>query len=130
MYIDYALMFSQDQAVTVTAVSTKAVQVNVNVGAGTPVFPTVTITTPFAGLTSLAFELQTSDTEAGAYTTIATTEPVLLAGLNANEFFANFGSVPPVTKAWIKMKYVVVGTATAGKVTSSITLDRQTNSVI
>ena len=130
MYLDHSLLFSDKQAVTTTAASTNVIEAVANAGSGYSVYPTVSVTAPFTGLTSIAFELQDSDTKNGAFETIASTGAIVLADLNSSKFLANFGSVPPKTKKFLRMNYLVTGTASSGAITSGIVLDRQTNNVV
>lgn len=91
------------------------------------------VTTAFADGTSLQAQLQGApDNGAGApgsYVTMWTGEAVLEAALVAGAYLANVtvprtvaGQVPP---RFLRMRFITVGTHTAGAVEAGIVLDRQ-----
>lgn len=139
MPYDALLMFSNAQAITVTAVSTDVLDLgspslNPKTGLALPVDHgasdanpvVVKVTTTFAGLTSLAVQLQGSN-DNSTFTTIATTEAIPVARLGAGYEFG-FNSLPRQTKyRYLRLNYVVTGTATAGTVTAGINTGFQTN---
>lgn len=129
MIFDYENLFSDNQAVTGTAVSENVVAVPENVGSGEEIFVSVHVTEAFAGLTNLSVELQSAAAEAGPYATIAIAPPVAAADLVAGQVF-NMGSIPPKTGKFLRLNYVVSGTATAGRVYAGIVWDKQTNGVV
>lgn len=109
-------IFSDDQAITATAVSTNYVDVGAFAGRGEPIDLLTRVTTAFNNLTSLQVQVQECDTTGGSYVTVAETPAVLLASLVAGYDF-KLQYLPNVTKRYIKLNFVVVGTApTAGKV--------------
>ena len=129
MLFDAQNLFSNVQKITATAVSTNVVVVSKNIGDGEPVYLSVTPVEPFAGLTSLDIQLQTSDQEATGFTTIQSTGAIPLADLKGDKL-VNLGSIPPRSKKYLRLNYVVAGTATAGKVTAGLVLGTQTKGVI
>lgn len=117
--IDNSLVLSAEQAVTTTAPSTNVVKTN---GGDVPnrLFLVVRVDTAFAGCTSVTPSVETDDASAfSSAATVATfpTYPVdsLTAGM--------LGIIPlPLgLKDYLRMKYTVVGTATAGKISAFIT---------
>lgn len=129
MIFDAANIFSYQQAVTATAASQNVIKVAENLGVGEPVFASVHVVEPFVGLTSLNVELQSGDSDQGPFTVIAQTGVVPLAELQ-NGKVMRFGSVPQRTGEYLRLNYVVAGTATAGKITAGLVLDTQTNNKI
>lgn len=125
MIFDKQNMFSDGQAVTVTAASENVVAVQANVGAGEPVYASAHVVEAFAGLTSIDFQLQSATAESGPWSTIAASGAVALADLNSGKVI-NLGSIPPRTGTYLRLNYVAAGTGTAGKITAGIVWDRQT----
>ena len=106
-----------EQAVTVTALSTKAV--NVGSWAGRrrePVNLEVRVTEAFLTCTSVAVEIHTSATESGTYVKIASTAAVVFVELIVGYKF-KLQFLPDIQKPWVKLQFVVAGSnATAGKI--------------
>ncbi len=130
MYLDANLMFSQNQALTATAVSDKSLFLGKEVGSGLPIFPLIQVAEPFEGLTTLEVQIQSAEGTQGtppleaAWKTIATSGEKTQAELNASRTI-NFGSLPPKSEAFLRVRYVLTGKATAGTVTAALVLDRQ-----
>ena len=112
--------FSDDQAITVTAVSTNYVDVGKFAGKGEPIEMEVSVTEDFATLTSLTVDVAQCATVAGSYVVIETYPTVVLASLVAGyKFKINF--LPDVNHRYIKLNYTVVGSdATAGTIAAEI----------
>lgn len=128
MLYDAENLFSDGQKITATAVSDNVVAVPVNVGDGEPLYLSFMPVEPFAGLTSLEVQLQTSDKADADFVTVqSVTLPV--EDLQGDKL-VNVGSVPPRTKKYLRLNYVVEGTATAGKVMAGLVLARQTNGLV
>lgn len=125
MLYDAENLFSDGQKITTTAVSTNVVAAPVNVGDGEPLYLSFTPVEPFAGLTSLEVQLQTSDKADADFVTVQSVK-LPVADLQGDKL-VNVGSVPPRTKKYLRLNYVVEGTATAGKVMAGLVLARQTN---
>lgn len=123
MLPDKENQFSDAQAVTATAVSTNVVDFGTSKGDpafGTPKPLVVQVVQAFAGATSVAVEFETSDTENFASAkTLASSGAVVAADLKAGYKFS-MNVLPKGCKRYNRLKYVVVGTATAGKITAGI----------
>lgn len=137
MIFDKQNLFSDAQAVTVTAASTNVIDFGASskpvggkaniikdLGKGNPVPIRIQVVEAFATLTSLTFALQVDDNEAfGSAKTVFTSGAVAVADLKA-------GYVVPIEyvtrgtdERYMRLNYTVAGTtATAGKVTAGIVL--------
>jgi len=132
-------LFSDDQAITVSADSTNVIDLGVpgtpygavaalnqDIGKGAKVPLLVQVTTDFATLTSLTINLST-----GAATTLGTTiasQTIAVADLLAGKQF-NLDFLPNgIVERYLGVEYVVTGDdATAGTITAGITMGVQTN---
>lgn len=125
MYLDKQNLYSEDQAITATAVSTNVIDHSVSeIGPGEPVEILAQVTEDFAGGTSVAVSLQTDDDEAfGTVETLVTTDAVPVASLTAGYQF-RLSTLPVGVKTYSRLNYTVVGTPTAGAVTAGLALDR------
>ena len=124
MLIDNLNVFSDSQAITATADSTKKVNLNPGklVGKGEPLLIDVRVTEAFDNLTSLKAELHQSTTEGGTYTLVpGMSETIALAGLTKGATFKGLMHLSRgATGPWYKMIYTVTGTApTKGKIFSA-----------
>lgn len=132
MFLDKENLFSDEQAVTVSAASTNVIDLGAE-GADVPtpneknaqVFAQVV--EDFAANTSVKVSIQHA-TDAAFTTPITAYESgvVLTASLVAGYKFA-LSSLPEGLNRYVRLYYTGVGTATAGKITSGLILDRQTN---
>ena len=127
MIIDDLLRVSEDQAITVTAVSTDKIPLSVarDIGEGKPLFMVFTVTETFATLTSLTFNVVTDNDAALGSPTVLASKAVTLAsgGLAAGQ--QHVLQIPPTIanlgEAYLGASYTVIGSsATAGKVTTDI----------
>ncbi|AOR77221.1 Bbp16 family capsid cement protein [Novosphingobium resinovorum] len=136
---DEAGLFSEDQAITVTARSTNIIDFGApetpigNVG---PVVGDlglseieilVQVTEAFVGLTSLAVAIQFDDDVAfGSPTTLITSQPVPVANLKVGYKFRVPAQIPEgALERYASLNYVVAGgPATAGKVFAGIVASR------
>lgn len=139
MILSQQLLFSDDQAVTATAVSTNVVDlglpgtpygavapINQDVGKGTPVPILIQVTEDFNNLTSLEVTIETGDTSALGDARVS--ETILLANLTAGKQTCIQVLPNCINKQFLGVRYTVVGTApTTGKITASITAGNQTN---
>lgn len=131
MITDKLLMFSDGQTVTATAASEKALEVG-----GDEVAKTlnlcVQVKEAFAGLTSLAVSVETTDksaagdghepsSQASDWTTLVSFPAAALARLKAGERPWGFAKLPFGLKKFVRVKYTVTGTGTAGKVDAFLT---------
>ena len=128
MYLDAELLFSQNQKITETANSDKTVNLGTTVGSGMPVYPLVQITQGFEGLTSLTVHIQScskdSEPDDGDFETVMSSKKLALADIQKPCGVA-FGSLPPKSGNYLRVRYEVEGTATKGAVTAALVLDRQ-----
>lgn len=125
MFYDSLNMFSDQQAITATADSTKKVHLGGLKLAGRmdPIFIDIRVNAAFATLTSLQVELQQADTESGTYATVAggDTGAIAAASLVAGYKFGLRILPGSVTQPWLKLVYTVAGSnATTGKVTAAL----------
>jgi hypothetical protein len=138
MILDTQLVFSENQAVTATAISANVVQIPTagrveyeganlsrNWGPGREIPLLVQVTETFATLTSLTITLETADNAALSsgqvviFTTPAIPAATLVAGYRLPiRVFPDF-----VLKDFLGLRYTVGGSnATAGKITAAITM--------
>ena len=134
-------LFSNDQAITATAVSTNIIDLgtkgtpygaatsfNRDVGKGTKIPVLVQVTEAFNTLTSLTVTIETSDATDMSSPTVLSSQTILLAALTVGKQL-NVEVVPNgATGRYLGIRYTVAGTApTLGKVTAGITMGNQTN---
>lgn len=132
MYIDKDLVFSDDQAVTVTAASTNIIDLGddnskvqaLNSKGDVEVFAEVT--TAFAAGTSMSVTLQSDDDVAfGSPTTVNASAAVATSSLVVGYQY-KLGKLPRINEQYVRLYYTVVGTMSAGKIFSALVIDRQT----
>lgn len=124
MITDKLNTLSEDQAVTASAASTNTIDTEVDsskIGDGNPKFFYFVVTTDFATLTSLTFEIEdAADDGAGAADTwadLATSQAVALADLVAGKEVKL--AIPSGARRHLRAYYTVAGSnATAGKVSA------------
>lgn len=131
MYIDKQAILSDDQAVTVTAVSENIYDTGVekDVGPGKRLNLLCQVSEEdFAGGTSLQVALQT-DTVANFASpkVLATSRAVPVAELVAGFDAFGIDVIPAGSQRYLRLAYTVVGTMTAGKITAGIVLEKQEN---
>lgn len=117
------------QAVTTTAVSTDVIDLTQSrdIGIGAEIDIWCQVVTAFTGGTSLAVEVQTAtDVAFTSPVTLAQGPVVALANLTAGAEIARI-SVPAGVLRALRLRFVVVGTMTAGAVVAGLVLDRQAN---
>lgn len=127
MILDKQNLFSDDQAVTVTADSTNVIDLGIaELGKGEPVRLFAQVTTTFDGGTSIQASLMTSDSSTfNGATTLVETAAIAEASLLAGYEFGLGGFMPEEIKRYNKLVYTVVGTMTAGTITAGFLLDKQ-----
>lgn len=132
MILDKQNLFSEDQAVTVTANSTNIIDLGnddsavqaLNEKGELELF--VQVTTAFANATSMSVTLTSDDSSTFASeTTVLASAAVAEASLVAGYQF-KLGKLPRINEQYIRLTYTVVGTHNAGAVTAGLILDRQT----
>lgn len=120
---DKELMFSDNQAVTATAASTDVVDQGKKSNSYKRMFVRAVVKTTFAGGTSLKADLETSDTENFTSATVLCSSPVVaVADLVAGKELIKV-PMPLGANRYLRMKYTVVGTMTAGAVDAGLVLD-------
>lgn len=120
MILDAELIFSEKQAVTTTAASTKTIDLQVGGDAiGQELTVKAVVGAAFTGGTSLQFKLQTSD-DNSEWTDLIMTGTIAAADLKsgATPFDVR---VPKGAKRYLRMQYVASGTFTAGTVSAFLT---------
>ena len=131
MILSNQSLFSNDQAVTATAVSTNVIDTGEkgtptwgsvafagDIGKGTPIPLEVAITEDFATLTSLTIAVETGATD--ALGTVLLSQTVAVADLKAGKRL-NFKVVPEGVNRYLGLRYTVTGTnATTGKIKAGI----------
>ena len=124
MLFDKQALFSDNQAITTTAVSENVVCLAKgaikDVALGNPLPLAILVTKTFAGLTNLTVTIETAtDKEFSDATVLATTGAIPAADLVAGYTFPiNF--IPKGNKGYMRAKYTVSGTATAGTITAGV----------
>lgn len=130
MIMDSTLLFSEDQAITATAVSTNVIDLGVDrdIKKGMDLELLLAVTTAFAaaGAATLTVTVQTDDNEAFASPTVlATSAAIPVADLVAGAQPFPI-SVPGPTNRYLRLNYTVAtGPFTAGNMTASIVIDRE-----
>ena len=134
-------IFSEDQAITATAVSTNILDLGVpatpilaggalvrDIGKGTPIPILIQCTEAFDNLTSLQVDLEVDDNTGFSSAKVIESQVILLADLVAGK--QTFMQYVPngADERYMQVRYTVVGTTpTAGKMTAGITMGNQTN---
>jgi hypothetical protein len=128
MILDKENLFSEDQAITATAVSTNVIDLDkAGMGKGEPVYVFAQVTEDFATLTSLQIDVQTDTVAAFSSPTTLQGASVAVAGLTAGKQIP-LGILTGDVEQFVRLNYTVTGSnATAGKFVSGLTLDVQTN---
>lgn len=135
MFIDYSLLLSSAQAITTTAVSTNVIDIGTARDLGVGDDPTLDINaqvvTAFAGGTSIQAVWQGS-ADNSTFVDMASGPVIALANLVVGAQLLPFPLPmfqPGLTTMYryFRINYVVVGTMTAGNITSTLVLDRQAN---
>ena len=127
MLLDNENMFSDDQAVTGSAVNaTNDIDLGAaGVGVNSDAKILAQVTAAFAGGTSIEVQLQTdSDPAFGSAVTLQTTGAIPLADLVQGYEF-NLDALPNGCKRYLRLRYVPVGTHTAGTITAGLVFDKQ-----
>lgn len=138
MILSAQLLFSDDQAITATAVSTNVVdlgvpgtpfggnQLNQDIGKGTPIPLLVQVTEDFNNATSVTVTVEVSAAAAMTSPVVLATETILLADLVAGKQ-THVQFVPKdADLRYLGVRYTVAGTApTTGKFTAGISAGNQ-----
>ena len=133
MILDKENLFSDDQAITVTADATNVIDLGnddakvqaLNEKGDVKIL--CQVTTAFAGGTSIAAVVKSDDSSTMASaTTLITTAAINTASLVAGYQFTVSG-LPLINEQYLGMSFTVVGTMSAGAITAGIVRDLQTN---
>lgn len=142
MILSKQQLFSDDQAVTATAVGTNVIDLGVrgtpyggvapldgDVGKGTKIPLLIQVTEDFADNTSLTFTVETSDAANLTSSTVLYTSGAVPVADLVEGFQLPVDVVPNgATGRYLGVRYTVGGSnATAGKITAGISMGNQTN---
>lgn len=133
MYLDKENLFSDEQAVTVSAASTNVIDlgaegadVNSPNEKNAEVFAQVV--EDFAALTSLKVTIQHATDAAFTTPVVAYESTAILAAALVAGYKFPLSGLPAGLNRYLRIYFTVAGDdATAGKITSGLILDRQTN---
>ena len=134
-------LFSDDQAVTATAISTNVIDLgapgtpygaaaalNQDIGKGTPIPILVQVTTAFATLTSLTITVEVSAAAGLTSPVVLATQTITAANLIAGKQMSVQVVPTDASLRYMGIRYTVNGSnATAGNITAGITMGNQTN---
>lgn len=134
-------LFSNDQAITATAVSTNVIDLGVagtpygaqaplhqDVGKGNPVPILVQVTEAFNNLTSLRVDIETSENADMSSAKVIASQTILLADLTAGKKTSVQYLPNDADLRYLGIRYTVTGAApTTGKVFAGISMGNQTN---
>ena len=139
MIFSKELLFSDDQAITATAISENVVNLQLpgtpfgagaplhqDIGKGNKIPISILVTEAFDNLTSLEIAIETGATD--TLGTAILSQTILLADLTVGKSTV-FDVLPnELTEQYLGLRYTVTGTApTVGKVNAGITMGNQTN---
>lgn len=139
MILSKQLLFSDDQAITATAISTNVVDLGVagtpyggkaalhqDIGKGTKIPILIQVTADFNTLTSLTIAIETG--AAATLATVVISKSVVLADLVQGYQFVVEVLPNEIDERYLGVRYTVVGTnPTTGTITAGITMGNQTN---
>ena len=124
MIIDSTNMFSDQQVITATAVSTNVIDLGVSrdIGRGTAIPLLVLVNESFNTLTSLTVSVQTDSDEAFGTVKTLVSQTIALADLVSGKNF-DFKVIPTGTDRYLRLNYTVTGSnPTTGKITAAVTM--------
>lgn len=135
-------LFSDDQAITTTAISENVYDLGPagtpyggvapliqDVGKGVKVPLLVQVTEDFAGATSLTITVEVADNAAlsSGAEVVASSGAILVDDLTAGYQLPIDVLPNGISKRYLGLRYTVVGTGTAGRITAGISMGNQTN---
>ncbi len=125
MITDKLLRVSEDQAVTVTAVSTDTIDLKIarDMGEGHNLFMNFAVTTAMVGGTSIKFEvISSANANLSSPTVIGSTDAIVTADLTLgkNVAVAINPQIASNGERYLGARYTVSGTYSAGTITSDI----------
>lgn len=130
MIFDAQNLFSDDQALTTTAVSTNVIDLGVaaDVGPGEPLYLRIQVTTAFAGGTSLKVALQKDDNSGFSSATIVLESEVIATASLTQGYLFPLTQIPhSADEQYLRLNYTIVGTMSAGAITAGIVTGHQAN---
>lgn len=140
MILDAQNMFSDDQAITATAISenvldlgvpgtpVKGSQLERDIGPGTKIPLLVQVTEDFDALTSLSISIEVSAAAGLTSAKVLATQSILLADLVAGKQLSIDCIPNDADLRYLGLRYTVVGTnPTVGKITASVSGGNDTN---
>ena len=135
MILDYQNLFSNDQALTTTAASTNVIDLGADdayiqdANEKGDVKLWAQVTTALAGGTSVQAVLQEDDDVAfGTAVTLVQSAAIAAASLVAGYQFP-IEMPSRISKRYLRINYVIVGTFTSGAVSAGLVLEKQTANV-
>lgn len=117
MLLDKQNLFSDAQTVTATAYSTNSIKMGDNDVSYIPII--IQVVQDFAGLTNLMVEIETSATSNFSSSTSLVSSSMAVAKLTAGARFP-ISYLPKGNLGYMRLKYTVTGTGTAGKITAGV----------
>ena len=131
MIFDSTNKFSASQLLTTTAASTNVIDLSVtgrDIGNGTTIPVYIEVDVQLAALTSLQVVIQTDDAEGfGSAVNVVSSAVVVAADLVAGYQFPIIQVPLGVVGRYMRLNYVIVGTANAGSVVAGVTMGNQQN---
>ena len=133
MILDTQTMFSDDQAITVTAVSTNIVDLAsdsskvqaLNEKGDLQMFVQVS-GAAFAGGTSLKVDVYTSDSSTMNGQAIMVSSAAIVTASLVLGYQFPLGKLDRINVQYMRLTYTVVGTMSAGNITAGLIIDKQT----
>ena len=117
MLLDKQNLFSDAQTVTATAYSTNSIKMGDKDVSYIPII--IQVVQDFAGLTNLMVEIETSATSNFSSSTSLVSSSMAVAKLTAGARFP-ISYLPKGNLGYMRLKYTVTGTGTAGKITAGV----------
>lgn len=141
MILSSQLLFSDDQAITATALSTNQIDLgqagtpfdgvaplHQDIGKGCPIPILIQVTEAFNNLTSLTVTIEVDEDSAFGSPKVLVTESILLADLVVGKYTNTIVVPNGADERYLAVRYTVVGTApTTGQITAGIVGGVQTN---
>ncbi len=132
MFLDANLMFCQGQELRGSTVSQKTLCLDNKVGSGLPMHPFFQVQEVLTGLTSLSIEVQSADVitdsveniPESAFQTISESRSLTAEHLEKHPTIY-LSALPPEAGRFLRLKFTVNGSVSAGKVNAGLVLDRQ-----
>ncbi len=120
MLLDQNAVFSDKQAVSATAASTHTVDQGAAGDARTGLYAVVKVDETFSGVTQLTAALETADNEGFSSSKVLLSVSSAGEGLVQNAVLLK-APVPAGAQRYLRVKYTVTGSGTAGKISAFLT---------